>query len=117
MTPTILLAFSLLMGQIDAPKAHLEPTVKKLSKGITILGEVKRPGIYPTRLLPLRIFDAVAMVGGFSDPATAYKTSIVVIRGDRKIRFNWNQFRDGKDLEQNIFLRDGDEVRVTRPKT
>ena len=111
MIPTVMLACSLLMGQIDTPQA-----AKDQAKRFTIVGEVKHPGVYPMKT-PLRIFDAVAQARGFLDPANAYKTSIIVVRGDRQIRFNWNQFRDGKDLEQNIFLRDGDEVRVTRPKT
>ena len=102
---------------MSAAQIHPDPGKKVDSiRQFTIVGEVRRPGIYPMKT-SLRIFDALALVGGFLEPDTAHRTNIVVVRGDRRIKFDWSKFCAGTDLEQNVFLQDLDEIRVTHSKT
>jgi polysaccharide export outer membrane protein len=78
------------------------------SKRYTIAGEVMRPG--PVALvLPTRVFDALSGVG-FRDFAN--KGKIIIIRGNKRIKFNYNDVLKGKHLEQNIFLEPGDTIYV-----
>ena len=72
-----------------------------------IVGNVARPGIYPLAL-PTRIFDAIAAAGGFRDPRHARDEDIVVFRGDKQLKFNWNEFSEGRDIYQNLLLNDED---------
>jgi protein involved in polysaccharide export with SLBB domain len=113
----ILLTLAILVSQVSAAQIHPDPGKKVESiRQFTIAGEVRRPGIYPMKT-SLRIFDALALVGGFLYPDTAHLTKIVVVRGGRQIKFDWSKFCAGTGLEQNIFLEDLDEIRVTRSKT
>jgi polysaccharide export outer membrane protein len=78
------------------------------SKRYTIAGEVMRPG--PVALvLPTRVFDALSSVG-FRDFAN--KSKIVILRGNKRIKFNYNEVLKGKHLEQNILLEPGDTIYV-----
>jgi polysaccharide export outer membrane protein len=78
------------------------------SKRYTIAGEVMRPGIYPL-VLATKVFDALSSVG-FRDFSNTKK--IVIIRGDKRIKFNYKDVLHGKHLEQNIFLEPGDTIYV-----
>jgi polysaccharide export outer membrane protein len=78
------------------------------SKRYTIAGEVLRPGPYPL-VLPTKVFDALSSVG-FKDFANTKK--IKIMRGDKRIQFNYNDVVKGKHLEQNIFLEPGDIIYV-----
>jgi polysaccharide export outer membrane protein len=42
----------------------------------------------------------------------AKKGSIVIMRGNERLKFNYNQVIKGKRLEQNIQLEDGDHIYV-----
>jgi polysaccharide biosynthesis/export protein len=78
------------------------------SKRYTIAGEVMRPG-QVALVLPTKVFDALSNVG-FRDFAN--KGKIVIIRGNKRIKFNYNDVLRGKHLEQNIFLEPGDTIYV-----
>ncbi len=78
------------------------------SKRYTIAGQVMRPG--PVALvLPTKVFDALSSVG-FRDFASTKK--IIIIRGTKRIKFNYNDVLHGKHLEQNILLEPGDTIYV-----
>ena len=79
------------------------------SKKYFITGEVARPGEY-TLVAPTRVFDALANASGFRDFAN--KKKIVIIRGAERIKFNYLDVLKGKDLEQNIFIENGDTIVV-----
>ncbi|MCZ2152679.1 MAG: polysaccharide biosynthesis/export family protein [Bryobacterales bacterium] len=79
------------------------------SKKYTITGEVGRPGSYPL-LTTTTVLDALTNSGGFRDFAN--KKKIIIIRGTERIRFNYNEVIDGKNVEQNIELRNGDLIVV-----
>lgn len=72
-------------------------------------GEIARPGEYP---LPGRttILDAISKAGGLAGFANAKK--IYILRGDKKIPFNYKEVIHGKNLEQNVVLEAGDHVVV-----
>jgi polysaccharide export outer membrane protein len=79
------------------------------SKMYTVAGEVNHPGRFPL-LLPTHVFDAVNEAGGFKDFAN--KTDITIIRGTQRLKFNYEDVRKGKKLEQNIELQNGDTIYV-----
>lgn len=79
------------------------------SKKYTITGEVGRPGSYPL-LAPTTVLDALTNSGGFRDFAN--KKKITIIRGEERLKFNYNDVIKGKNREQNIELRDGDLIVV-----
>jgi polysaccharide export outer membrane protein len=79
------------------------------SKKYSITGGVNKTGSYPL-VVPTRVFDALSQAGGFRDYAN--KKDIVIIRGDRRIKFNWEEVVKGKKLDQNIFLENGDTIYV-----
>jgi polysaccharide export outer membrane protein len=79
------------------------------SKKFYISGEVNRPGQYPL-VVPTRIFDALSNAGGFREFAN--KKDIVIVRGQQRLKFNWNDYLKGKKPEQNIFLESGDTIIV-----
>lgn len=78
------------------------------SKRYTVAGEVMRPGPYPL-VLPTKVFDALSGIG-FRDFANVKK--IVIIRGDKRIKFNYKDVLHGKHLDTNILLEPGDTVYV-----
>ncbi len=119
-----------LVGDVDAgglTPIEIEPlVVKALSKLIVkplvtvtvqavysrkyyMDGEIARPGEYP---LPSKttILDAISKAGGLAGFANAKK--IYVLRGDKKIPFNYKEVIHGKNLEQNIQLEAGDHIVV-----
>jgi len=77
------------------------------SKKFYITGQVFRPGEFPL-ITPTRVFDALSNAGGFRDFANRKK--IVIIRGAERLKFNYNDILKGKNLEQNIFLENGDTI-------
>lgn len=79
------------------------------SKKFYITGEVNRPGEY-VLAIPTKVFDALSNSGGFRDFAN--KKKIVIIRGADRLKFNYQDILKGKNLEQNIFLENGDTVVV-----
>ena len=79
------------------------------SKKFYITGEVYRPGEY-VLAIPTKVFDALSNSGGFRDFAN--KKKIIIIRGADRLKFNYQDILKGKNLEQNIFLENGDTVVV-----
>jgi polysaccharide export outer membrane protein len=59
---------------------------------------------------PKTIYEALIEAGGLNDFAKA--TKIYVLRGVMKIPFNYKDVRNGKNLGQNIQLRNGDVIVV-----
>jgi polysaccharide export outer membrane protein len=83
------------------------------SKNVYIMGEVNRSGAIS--LQPqMRVFDALAISGGFS--AFAGKSRIKILRGHAtppaEFTFDYNAFVDGNDVAQNILLLPGDQIIV-----
>jgi polysaccharide biosynthesis/export protein len=83
------------------------------SQRVYILGEAGRPGAYP--LLPgMTVLQALSSAGGFTQFANTKK--IYVLRGSggkaEKFPFNYKEVINGKNAEQNILLKAGDQIVV-----
>jgi len=83
------------------------------SQKFNILGQVARPGSYVIANSPT-VLDAIALAGGFRD--FAKQKSIYVLRqgsgGESRIKFNYKDVSQGKNMEQNIKLQPGDTIIV-----
>jgi polysaccharide biosynthesis/export protein len=79
------------------------------SKKYYIDGEVNRPGSFPL-VTPTKILEALSHAGGFRDFANTKK--IRILRGDKVFFFNYKDVTNGKRLEQNILVENGDHIIV-----
>jgi polysaccharide export outer membrane protein len=79
------------------------------SKKYYISGEVNRQGSFPLTA-PITVFDALNGAGGFKE--FARKDKVVIARGAKRIKFNYQEVLKGKRLEQNIMLQNGDTIIV-----
>jgi polysaccharide export outer membrane protein len=83
--------------------------VKINSKKFFIMGGVNRPGPYPLNG-KTTVSEALSNASGFSGFANQKK--IYVLRGAKKIPFNYKDVIAGKHLEQDIELENGDKIVV-----
>jgi polysaccharide export outer membrane protein len=79
------------------------------SRKYLISGEVNRPGPYPL-VRPTTVLEAIVVAGGLREWAN--KKDIVIMRGDKRLKFNYKEVIDGKNLGQNIALENNDHVLV-----
>ncbi len=79
------------------------------SKKYYLVGMVNHPGEYALAT-PTTILDAISKSGGLQDFAN--KKKIYVLRGTQKLMFNYKDVINGKNMEQNIFLKPEDHVVV-----
>jgi polysaccharide export outer membrane protein len=79
------------------------------SKYYFIQGEVLKPGRYPL-LVTTTVLQALVNAGGFQEFASRKK--IVVMRGNERMKFNYNDVIKGKKMAQNINLQSGDLIIV-----
>ena len=97
---------------IDSPNVTVQ--VRELnSRKVYITGMVAQPNAYPLTG-PTRVIQLISMAGGVLEYAKTKDIRVFRTEGDRQVsyRFNYNDFRSGKNLEQNILLRPGDTVVV-----
>ena len=83
------------------------------SQVVHIIGGVVRPGSY--RLAgPLTVMELLARAGGLLDSANKEEIAIVRSEGGKTHReiFNYKRFVEGRNLQQNVSLRNGDVVVV-----
>lgn len=80
-----------------------------LSKKYYLDGEIARSGEYPL-VAPTTVLEAISRAGGLRDFANEKK--IYVLRGDKRILFNYKDVIHGKHMDQNIPLEPGDHVIV-----
>jgi len=87
--------------------------IKIFSHTVSVVGQVSQPGLY-TLGSPTTILDLLARVGGVTE--FAKKKDIRVVREEngrtRLFRFNYKDVIKGKNLQQNILLKDGDILLV-----
>jgi polysaccharide export outer membrane protein len=80
-----------------------------LSKKYYMDGEVNHPGEYEL-VSRTTILEAISKAGGLA--AFASEKKIYVLRGDKKVPFNYKEVIHGKKLEQNVVLEPNDHVVV-----
>jgi polysaccharide export outer membrane protein len=90
------------------PQVNVQVTAIN-SKKYSINGEVGKPGSFPL-VVPTTVLEALVNAGGFKDFAN--KKKIEIIRGDQRLKFNWNEVIKGKKTEQNVLLQPGDIIIV-----
>lgn len=83
------------------------------SQMVHIIGSVARQGAFPLGG-PLTVMELLARAGGLAD--FAKKENIVIVRWEagqnRRVRFNYKTYVEGKNLQQNITLKNGDVIIV-----
>jgi polysaccharide export outer membrane protein len=78
------------------------------SKRYYILGEgAARSGAFPL-VEPITVMEALSNAGGFRDFANTKK--IYILRGSQKFNFNYKEVSQGKHLEQDIQIQNGDKI-------
>jgi polysaccharide export outer membrane protein len=91
-------------------KPEVDVQVTKVnSKKFYIFGEVGRQGEFPL-IGSITVLDALSNSGGFRDFANTKK--IYILRGTQKLFFNYKEVSNGKRMEQNIKLLNGDRIFV-----
>jgi len=91
---------------------------KSNSQWYTVMGKVGKPGVYPINY-PLNLVQAIAEAGGFDQWANS---KVTVVRKDSKeltkdfqgntLKFDYDDFLSGKNLERNITLKADDIIIV-----
>lgn len=80
-----------------------------LSKKYYMDGEIAHPGEY-SLVAPTTVLEAISKAGGLQEFANGKK--IYILRGDKRIPFNYKDVLKGKHMDQNIQLKSGDHVVV-----
>lgn len=79
------------------------------SKRYYMDGLIARPGEYGL-ITPVTILEAISKAGGLQDFANSKR--IYILRGDKRIYFNYKDVLKGKHMEQNIAIEPGDHIVV-----
>ena len=79
------------------------------SRRYHITGEVNRPGTFPL-VVPLTVLEALTAAGGFREFADTKK--ITILRKGKNMKFNYKDVIKGKNMDQNIFIENGDFIVV-----
>jgi polysaccharide biosynthesis/export protein len=87
--------------------------LKSLSRSVSVVGQVNKPGIYPVGA-PLTVLELLARAGGITEYAKQKDIKVIREENGRTLQFPFN-YKDaiqGKNLKQNISLKIGDVVLV-----
>jgi polysaccharide export outer membrane protein len=79
------------------------------SRKYYINGNVSKTGAFPL-VVPITVLEALTIAGGLNEWAD--KKNIIIMRGDKRLKFNYKDVIKGKNMSQNIFLENGDFVIV-----
>jgi polysaccharide biosynthesis/export protein len=87
--------------------------VRIMSQTVSVMGEVQRPGSFALNS-SMTVIDVLARAGGVTLDAKTKKIRILRQDNGRTIQFlvNYNDIKNGKSLQQNIKLYNGDVVIV-----
>lgn len=97
---------------VEAPNVTVT-VIRIVSHTVSVVGQVSKPGPYVLGS-PTTVLDILARVGGLTEYANA--KSIKILRNENgknlQFLFNYKNVIRGKNLESNIFLKDGDIILV-----
>jgi polysaccharide export outer membrane protein len=93
---------------MNAPEVNVQ-VARVNSKRYFIFGEVIKGGEFPL-IADTTVIEALSNTGGFREFASPRK--IYVLRGTKKLKFNYKEVSQGKHMEQNILLENGDKIFV-----
>ena len=80
------------------------------SQKIFVTGQVRNPGIVPITDQPMRLLDALGLVGGPNDNSDLY--AVVLTRGKVSVTVNVDKLYYNGDLSANVPMQNGDVVTV-----
>lgn len=86
--------------------------VKLLNYRVTVLGEVKSPGIYYNYNNRLTVLDAIAMANGNSDYSNISKVTVMRTTDEGKIAMKMDLTKKGSVIAQGFYLQPNDYVFV-----
>ena len=100
--------------RVEFGKLVLNPIVQVVvrevrSRKYYLSGNVSRSGAFPL-VVPITVLEALTLAGGLSEWAD--KKNIIIMRGDKRLKFNYKDVIKGKNMSQNIYLENGDFVVV-----
>ena len=87
--------------------------VKSLSRSVTVMGQVGKPGAYLLGA-PMTVLDVLARAGGLTEMAKTKSIKIVRTEDGKTVQYSFN-YKDvikGKTFQQNITLKSGDIILV-----
>lgn len=93
---------------LNRPEVMISVTAIR-SKKYYITGQVNRTGAFPL-VVPTTVLEALSGAGGFQQ--WAKKNKIIILRGNKRLKFNYKDIIKGKHLAQNIYLQNGDNIIV-----
>jgi polysaccharide biosynthesis/export protein len=101
------------LGELFVSPNVTVTVVRIQSKKVSIVGEVRNPGEYPLGA-PITMLELLARAGGFSEYANTKKIRIIRKEGQntKQFMFNYKEVAGGKNLQQNIVLKNGDIIIV-----
>ena len=100
----VLLALACSMCAMPSPQ-QAPPSNPK----VYVVGEVLRSGTYVLNS-PTTVLKALVDAGGFTEHAAV--DTIVIVRGEYRLKFNYTEVVQKGARAQNILLRDGDIIVV-----
>jgi polysaccharide biosynthesis/export protein len=87
--------------------------IRVFSHSVSVVGQVGKPGLYPLNS-PATVLNIIARAGGLTE--FAKEKNIKVLRNENgktlQFPFNYKDVINGKNLQQNIFLKSGDTITV-----
>lgn len=97
---------------VESPNVTVT-VLKVFSHTVSVVGAVGRPGPYVLGS-PTTVLDILARAGGVTEFAKAKNIKILRNEDGKQVQypFNYKNVIKGKDLEQNITLRNGDIILV-----
>lgn len=79
------------------------------SKKYYLVGQVMRTGTFPL-VVPINVLEAISSAGGFQEFAN--KKKVIILRGDKQLKFNYEEVIKGKNMQQNVPVEHGDHIIV-----
>jgi protein involved in polysaccharide export with SLBB domain len=82
--------------------------------GVTVLGKVKQPGVYPMTGDKMKLSQAIALAGGFTEFAKTSSITVVHANAPKQpVRVDIGAITREGDLDKDVDLEDGDLVFVS----
>lgn len=79
------------------------------SKKYYLVGQVMKTGTFPL-VVPINVLEAINSAGGFQEFAN--RKNVTILRGEKRIKFNYEEVIKGKNMAQNIKIENGDHIIV-----
>lgn len=96
-----------LLDRAIEPEISVEIVEQNFSR-VSIVGEVRNPGVFPLREGGLRVLEAIAQSGGIASPASS--TFVTLKRGGQSSKVAYRSITENP--RENIFLAPGDTIEV-----